>query len=302
MRKVRKLKGALAPIITVFKPDESIDEEGTVKHTRWLLDNGIQGLIVCGSTGESISMTIEERKRIAELIIDEFGNDVPICVATGDYRTKNTIELSKHAEDLGADCLLILVPYYMGLTKAQVFEYYKDITKNVSIPVLLYDNPYTSGISVDVQEIKKYFDLGFIHGTKLALGEASQVHDLRYLCGKEFSIFYGADPCALEALLCGADGWISGILNLIPKICRELCDAALAGNRDEAWKIWEKILPLIQLELFLDENREPHWLSFIKSGLEIIGHDVGKPRKPMLLLSNEHKEKIAEIISKMKLS
>jgi 4-hydroxy-tetrahydrodipicolinate synthase len=297
--KKSNLKGAVAPIITVFKSDESIDEKGTIEHVNFLLEKGIQGLMVCGSTGESISMTVEERKKLAELIVQEFGNKLPICVATGDYRTKTTIELSKHAQEIGADSVLVLVPYYMGLTKIQVLEYYKELAKNINIPIFLYDNPYTSGIGLSVLEMKEYFDLGIIQGVKLALGDPYQVHDLRYLCGKDFSIFYGADPCALEALLCGAGGWISGILNLIPKEGRELCDAAIVGKRDEAWKIWERILPLVHLEMFLDENREPHWLPFIKSGLEAIGRKVGSPRKPMLPLSAEHKEKIKSLLGKI---
>jgi len=294
-----RLKGVVAPAITVFKPDESIDEKGTIEHVEFLLENGIQGLIICGSTGESVSMTVEERKKLAELMIKEFGSKVPVCIATGEYRTKSTIELSKHAQEIGADSVLVLVPYYMGLTKNQVFEHYKELAGNIDIPILLYDNPFTSGISLSVLEMKDYFDLGIAQGVKLALGDPSQVHDLRYLCGKDFSIFYGADPCALESLLCGADGWISGILNLIPRECRDLCDAALAGNRDEAWKLWERMLPLIQFEIFLDDNREPHWLPVVKTGLEVLGHKVGNLRKPMLPLSAEHKNKIKSLLLKM---
>jgi len=145
---MNKLKGVVAPIITVFNQDESIDEEGTVKHVKWLLDNGVQSIVVCGSTGEAVSMTIEERKKVAEVIIKEFKNKVPICIATGCYRTKDTVELSMHAEDLGADSLLIIPPYYMGLTKTQVFEHYKELSKYINIPVLLYNNPYASGTLV----------------------------------------------------------------------------------------------------------------------------------------------------------
>ncbi len=299
MMSVRKLKGAIAATITVFKEDESIDEERTINHIKWLLDNGVQGLVVCGCTGESISMSIEEKKRVAELIIREFGKEVPICIGTSEYRTTNTIELSLYAQDLGADAILILPPFTMGLSKIQVYEHYKDIANNINIPIILYNNPAASGIIVEVQEMKKYFESGIIHGVKLTLDNPSQVHELKYNCGKEFSIFYGADLCALEGLLCGAEGWISGIINLIPKACRLLCDAASKGNVNDTWQCWAKILPLINLETYLDYNREPHWLSFIKSGLNAIGYDVGNPRRPILALNDEHKVKIANILSKL---
>jgi 4-hydroxy-tetrahydrodipicolinate synthase len=296
-----RLKGAVAPIITVFNSDESIDEKGTIEHAKFLLENGIQGLIVNASTGESVSMTVEERKRLAELMIRELGDKVPVCIGTGSYRTKDTIELSKHAKDIGADSIMVIVPYYMGPSKTQVLEHYKELAKSVDIPILLYDNPLATGIDMRVQEITSYFNLKLISGIKLTkyFGDPSQVHDLRYLCGEEFNIFYGADSCPLEALLCGADGWISGLLNLIPKACRSLCDAALAGKRDEACEIWERILPLVQFDCFLDDDREPHWLSLIKSGLEAIGYKVGNPRKPVLPLSPEHKKKIKSILLKI---
>ena len=299
-RNLMKLVGTVDPIITVFNDDESINEEKTIKHARWLLDNGVQGLVVCGSTGESISMTKDERRRLAEIIIKEFINDVPVCIGTGCYRTADTIELTRNAKDLGADSVLIIPPYYMGITKIQVFEHFKAIAKSVDIPILLYNNPFASGISLSVQEVINYWDLGIIDGVKLTIDNPSYVHELRYHLSKtNFSVFYGADICALEGLLSGAIGWLSGIPNLIPKLSRKFCDAALSGKRDGAIELWEKILPLIFYEIYLDENREPHWLSLLKSGLEIIGHNVGKPRKPILPLNKKHNEVISNILSKL---
>lgn len=297
-KNLMKLAGTVAPIITVFNDDESLNEEKTIKHARWLIDNGVQGLVVCGSTGESLPMTKDERKRLAEAIMKEFINDVPVCIGTGCYRTADTIELTKNAKDLGADSVLIIPPYYMGVTKIQVFEHFKAIAKSVDIPIILYNNPSATGILISVQELKNYWDLGIINGVKLTIDNPSYVHELRYHLSKtNFSLFYGADICALEGLLSGAIGWISGIPNLIPKLSRELCDAALSGKRDKAIEIWEKMLPLILYETYLDENREPHWLSLLKSGLEVIGHNVGKPRRPILPLNKKHKELISDILS-----
>ncbi len=296
---MNKIKGVIAPIITVFNEDESIDNKGTISHVEWLIENGIEGIVVCGSTGESISMIKEERKGLAELIVKEFKNSTHICVGTGCYRTKDTIELSIHAESIGADSLLIIPPYYMGLTKTQIFEHFKEISKHVNIPIILYSNPSASGVFLSDEEVKKYFDLKLIQGIKLTIDDPSHVHILRYLCGNDFFIFYGADLCVLEGLLCGADGWISGIPNLIPNLSRLLCDAALAGERNKATEIWYKMLPLINMETFLDNNREPHWLSFIKSGLESIGRNVGKPRKPILPLNNKHKKMISDVLLKI---
>jgi len=179
-RNLMKLAGTVAPIITVFNNDESINEKETIKHARWLIDNGVQGLVVCGSTGESISMTKDERKRLAEAITKEFIDDVPVCIGTGCYRTADTIELTKHVKDLGADSVLIIPPYYMGITKIQVFEHFKTIAKSVDIPIILYNNPSASGILISVQEIKNYWDLGIINGVKRTIDNFSYVHELKY--------------------------------------------------------------------------------------------------------------------------
>ncbi|MHB9127602.1 MAG: dihydrodipicolinate synthase family protein [Candidatus Humimicrobiaceae bacterium] len=294
-----KLKGCIAPTITIFNDDESINEEKTINHIDWLTGNGIQGIVVCGSTGESIAMTKDERKRVAELVIKEFKNKVSICIATGCYRTIDTIELSKHAQECGADSILIIPPYYMGVTKTQAYDHFKEVSGNVRIQTLLYNNPSASGILISPKEVSNYFEENIIDGVKLTIEDPAHVHAIRYLCKKDFSIFYGADLCAFEGLLCGAEGWISGIPNLIPQLSRSLCDAALSGNRDEAVKVWEKMLPLINFETYLDENREPHWLSLLKSGLEILGYDVGKPRKPIKPLNSKHKQILEEILLKL---
>jgi len=300
-KKEIKLRGVVAPVITVFNPDETVDEVGMLAHIRFLLDHGVQGLVIGGSSAEAVGMTAVERKRIAELTVSEFGSMASVCIATSAYRTKDSIELSQHAQAIGANSIMVIPPYYMGLTKKHVFAHYEAIASCVDLPILLYDNPGASGVVLDVSEIAGFFSRGLIQGVKLTLdrGDTSQVHELRYLCGPNLLIFYGADTCALEGLLCGADGWISTLINLIPKISRLFCDTALSGNRDEACAIWDKMLPLINFETYVDTDREPHWLSLVKSGLQALGYPVGKPRRPLLPLSEEHCKHLIQILSSL---
>jgi len=296
-----ELRGLVVPLLTAFHPDESVNGQGTVNLAEYLVDEGVQGLIVGGSSAEAIGMSVDERKHLAELLVSRFRERVPVCIGTGTYLTQDTLDLSRHAQSIGADSILVIPPYYMGLTRSQVRNHFEELAANIEIPIILYDNPVASGVRLSGQEVAEYFNDRLIQGVKLTLenGDASQVHDLRYMCGSSFRIFYGADTSALEGLLCGADGWVSTLVNLLPKASRLLCDAALAGKRDKAVLVWEAMLPIIHFESRLDVNREPHWLSLVKSGLEVLGHSVGVPRRPLLPLTLAQRQQLTDLLSNL---
>ena len=181
----------------------------------------------------------------------------------------------------------------------QIAEYFRTIAQSIDIPIMLYEIPSVTGVALTVQQIYSLVEENLIESVKLVTGNPAQVHELKYLCKDKLTVFYGEDACALEALLAGADGWISGLTNLIPRLSRTLTDAALKGDAKEARKVWEKMLPLINMEIYVDGVREPHWLSFIKSGLNIRGQKVGNPRKPLLPLSEKHQKRLQEVLKEI---
>jgi len=268
-------------MITVFKENEVIDEQRTRDHVNFLIDSGIQGIVVCGSTGEFFAMSIEERKHITELVINEVKQRVPVYVHIGDYRTMSTIELGTHAARSGADGLLIMPPYCSCPTTTQVTTHIHAIAKRVDLPILLYNNPGVAGIALTPQEIKALQVDGLISGVKLTGANLTEVQETMHLCKNTFKIYYGDDRDVLAALFCGVDGWISGIQNLIPATCRKLTDSALAANISLAREIWSAMLPLMMWSTHVNAERNPHWLSLIKSGLRLLGRDVGRPRRPL---------------------
>jgi len=268
-------------MITVFREDETIDEQRTRDHVNFLINSGIQGIVVCGSTGEFFAMSIEERKHMTELVIDEVKQRVPVYVHIGDYRTMSTIELSTHAARSGADGLLILPPYCSCPTTSQVMAHIRAVAERVDLPILLYNNPGVAGIALTPQEIKKLQIDGLISGVKLTGASLTEVQETIHLCKDTNKIYYGDDRDVLLALFCGVDGWISGIQNLIPATCRKLTDSALAMNIPLARAIWSAMLPLMRWSTHVNAEREPHWLSLIKSGLRLLGRDVGRPRRPL---------------------
>ncbi len=297
--KNKKIAGIIPPMITVFDDEDCIDEKGTRDHVRFLLNEGAHGVAVGGSTGEFIALTVDERKRLAEVVVDEIGDKGLVLVGSGHYSTKITIELSQHAEKIGADGVMIIPPYYLRPPMSDVLIHFRTLAKNISIPIVLYNNPWFTGLEVDMWQTKELLDERVIVGVKVAHGDVDRVHNLKYLCGEKLSVMYGHDYDALEAFLVGADGWISGLPNLLPKLSRQLYDAAKERKDiDEATRIWYKMLPIIHF-YYYSKTGEPHWLPVLKDGLNILGRKVGRPRKPMNSLKDKDRRKLEQLLANL---
>ncbi|MBI4571686.1 MAG: dihydrodipicolinate synthase family protein [candidate division NC10 bacterium] len=294
------IKGVIPAMITVFDENEDIDEKGLRSHVHFLIENGVHGIAPDGSTGEFIAMTLEERKRVIEIVLDETKGRVPIYPGTGYYTTKATIALSQHAEKVGAAGVMVILPYYMQPTKAQAMDHFRTLARNLSLPIILYNNPWFAGYELSAWDIAKLVDEGAIAAVKAAHGDADRVHDLKFLCGDRLSVLYGHDYCAMEAFLAGADGWLSGAPNVYPRLCRDLYQAAVVEkNVERAWAITQSTLPFIHFLLYNKEDRHPHWLSVIKGALNLMGRRAGIPRKPIMPLSGRDEHKLKGILHSM---
>lgn len=303
MNKSEIIKGGVVPpMLTAFKEDGSIDEKRTCKYINFLIDRGIHGVAPGGSTGEFISMTIEERKRLIKIVVEEVKGRIPVYAGVGHYSTDRTLELSEYAEKVGVDGLMIMPPYYFLPPKEDVLEHFRTVAKNTSLPIIFYNNVWFVGIDFTPWEYAVMVEEGIIQGVKEAHGDPVRVHTLKYLYGNKLTIFYGHDYCAAEALLIGADGWLSGVPSVLPGLCVELYEAAVVEkNVEKARKIWERLLPFINLFIFLKKNDYPHYISFFKRTLEIMGVNVGNPRRPLRPLNEEYNKKLKDVLKKMNL-
>ena len=295
-----EIKGIIPAMITVFDEKEAIDEKGIRSHVNFLIEKGVHGIAPGGSTGEFIAMTLEERKRVMEIVLNEAKGRVPIYPGTGHYTTRHTIELSQHAEKVGAAGVMVILPYYMQPTKAQAMDHYRELARNISIPIIIYNNPWFAGYELSAWDIAELVDEGVVASIKAAHGDADRVHDLKFFCGDKLSVLYGHDYCAMEALLAGADGWLSGAPNVYPRLCRDLYEAAtVEKNVDRARTITGTMLPFVHFLLQNKVDRHPHWLSVIKGALNLMGRRVGAPRRPITPLSGRDEEKLKGILSSM---
>ena len=291
-----KFRGVYPPIITVFHENEEINFEGLGEHIDFLIENGAHGIIVCGSTGEFFNMTPEERKKVIKFIVDHVNGRVPILAGTADCSTKVTVELSKYAEDVGADGLLIVPPYYYKPTDYEIYEHYKTVSQKVNIPIMLYNNPGASKVYVRPDLLVKMAKDGIIEYVKETHGDVAYVHEIILKGGGEKPIvFFGRDENAFEAFTVGAVGWVSGAANVTIKLQRELYDAFFVKrDLEEARKIYFKLLPW-----FLLTERKGRWIAYVKEALKLMGMDRGNPRKPILPLDKIEKEELKKVLTKI---
>jgi 4-hydroxy-tetrahydrodipicolinate synthase len=291
--KMKKAYGIFPPMLTIWDKDENYDEKASERYIKWLIDSGVQSIVTCGSTSENTAMKTDEQKKVIEHVVKTVAGQMPVYAGTGKYTTLETLELSKHAKAVGADGLLIILPYYFHPYKAAVMDHFRTIKREVGLPILVYNNPWFAGYEMTPQEIKQLYDEGVIEGVKAAHGDANRVSDLRNACGDKLTIFYGHDYAGFQGLVSGANGWLSGFPATFPKQCRELQDAILV-DKDlvKAQKIWKKFLPFVNFFMDPNLNAKVHWLEMLKWAVTAQGIPAGIPRRPLKELDSEVKKQM----------
>ncbi len=294
-------KGVMPACMTMWADaDQSYDQKRQEKYIRWLLDNGVHSLSICGSTGENQALNFEEQKEVIEHICKFVAGQVPVYAGTGMYSTLNTIRMSQWAEKCGADGLMILLPFYFNPHKKAVMEHFRAIREAVGINIMIYNNPWFAGYELTVPEIKTLQQDGIIESIKAAHGDPNRCHELRYACGEDFGIYYGHDYCAAEGLLCGANGWLSGFPAILPRQCVGLYNVCLTGDAKKAMQYHQKHLqPFINYFFYDKKDGIPHWQEICKYTLRAQGLDAGTPRKPLGDLDAENKKKVEKFLAEI---
>ena len=279
-----KLSGIYIPVVTPFHRDESINFSAIKEITRFLADNGVTGIIPSGSTGEMIALTKEEQIAVNKAYIEAgHDNGSKVVAPTGAYRTCDVVELSKAAESDGADGIMAVTPWYMGPNEKELLVHYKTIHDAISIPVMLYHNPYYSTVLMSDKFMAQLYLEGCIDAVKERQADVFRQQDLRHLTDDNFAIFYGYDVCPVETLCCWTDGWVCGTGNLFPKENAEVYKLAKGKKVEQAMKAHtELVRPYLHLFSEPDSNGDVLWLQIIKEGLKLRGIDAGYCRRPVL--------------------
>ncbi len=284
MKKVL-FKGCGTALITPFTND-GVDFEELRKLIEFQILEGIDSLIICGTTGESSTMSLEEKKSVIDFSIKIANGKVPIIVGTGGNNTKDVINLSKYAESVGADGLLLVTPYYNKTTQNGLIAHFTEIAKSVSIPIILYNVPSRTGLNIEPETCLELSKIPNIVGIKEASGNISQVAKIANLCQDNLAIYSGNDDQIVPILSLGGLGVISVLSNIYPKYVHDLVMDYLTGNWQKATASQVYAIPLINA-LFSEVNPIP-----IKYAVNKIGFKAGLPRLPLVELSDKNKEKI----------
>ena len=294
-----KLGGLFVPMITPFKPeDESIYEEGIRDYIDFMVENGVDGLIPCCSSGEFVALETWEQKKVNELACKYAAGRVKIFCGTAAYSTRKTVELSKAAQDSGADGVMIVTPYYLTPNEDELYEHYATVRKAIDIPIMLYHNPYYSGVLMTDEFMAKMYNDGLIDGIKERQADIYRLVHLRQLTDEGFSLLYGYDISPVEALSMCGDGWVAGLGNLFPAENKKVVTLMKEGKQAEAKKWFlEQVYPYLQLFMHpTEKGYATPWMAYLKEGLALRGINVGVPRKPIQPLQPAEKKKLTTLL------
>ena len=258
------------------------------------IKNEIDAIIVCGTTGESSTMSEDEKKNVIKYAINKIDKRTKVIIGTGSNNTKTAVEMSKYAEQEGADALLIVTPYYNKTTQSGLIAHYKKIAENVNIPIIVYNVPSRTGVNILPETCLELSKVNNIVGIKEASGNISQIAKISSLCGDNFDIYSGNDDQIVPILSLGGKGVISVLSNIMPKYTHDMVYKYLNGEVKEATKMQLEVLELIEI-LFSETNPIP-----IKYALNLMGYNYGIPRLPLVELSKKNKERLVKVLSKHK--
>jgi len=287
-----KFKGIIPAVLTPFNNKGEFDEEAQRENLRFLIENGVHGLMVNGSTGEAENLSREERRKNVELAVEEAGGKIPVIAGTGVPSTKVTIDLSKDAKDAGADAVMIVTPFYLIPNEEGLIKHYKTITEKVDIPIVLYNIPQHTKVNLDSTLIEKLCnEVPNIVGLKDSYGNLSQFADTIARVGDKISVLTGCDDLILPSLILGAPGAIVALANIAPKMVVELFEYAKKGEINKAKEIYFKLLPIARAI-----GSEYNFPAPVKEAVNLLGRKAGPPRSPITQLSTKEKEEIKKAL------
>ena len=283
-------RGAFVAIVTPFI-DGKIDEQGLIDLIEFQIENGTHGIVPCGTTGESATMSHEEHHRVVELTIKTVNGRVPVLAGTGSNSTSETIELTRHAKEAGAAGALVITPYYNKPSQEGLYQHFKSVAEEVDIPIIMYNVPSRTSINMLPATVARCAEIKNIVGIKEATGNLNQISEVIRLCPDDFAVMSGDDFTSMATVAVGGTGVISVTSNVEPKSMAAMMDAALGDDMVKARELHYQLFPLMQA-MFLDTNPVP-----AKTTLELMGKiKSATPRQPLWTIGDDALAKMKKVI------
>jgi 4-hydroxy-tetrahydrodipicolinate synthase len=280
-----QFKGSITALVTPFK-DGAVDEKAFRAFVNWQIENGTNGLVPVGTTGESPTLSHKEHERVVEICVDEAKGRVPVIAGAGSNSTSEAVAFAQHAEKVGADAVLVVTPYYNKPTQEGLYQHYKAINDAIGIPIIIYNIPGRSVIDMSVDTMARLYELKNIAGVKDATANMARVSQQRKAMGPDFILLSGEDATALGFMAHGGHGCISVTSNVAPALCAEMQNACLEGDFASALKVQDRLMPLHE-SLFVETNPSP-----VKYAASVLGLMEDTVRLPMIPVSEGTKQAV----------
>ncbi|KHO27306.1 dihydrodipicolinate synthase [Mycolicibacterium setense] len=287
-----EIHGILAYPVTPFTEDNQVDTPKLAALVDRLVTGGAHGIVPLGSTGESAYLTEAEFDTVIDTTIGVVDRRVPVIIGASDLTTANTIRRAQYAERAGADAVMVLPISYWKLSEREIAQHYAAVGAAIGIPIMVYNNPATSGIDMQPELLVQMFeDIDNVTMVKESTGDLSRMHRIAELSDGQLPFYNGNNPLALKAFNAGAKGWCTAAPNLRPEPCLALYEAIRAGDKGRAQELYEDLRPLLE---FIVAGGLP---TTVKGGLELLGQGVGVPRLPLLPLDDDGREELRRLLA-----
>jgi len=285
----------LTAMVTPFDKNLEVNFAQAKKLARYLVENGSDGIVVAGTTGESPTLTRDEKLELFRAVVEEVGGQATVIAGTGSYSTRDSIALTQAAEKVGVDGVMLVCPYYNKPSQEGLYRHFKAVAESTSLPIIVYNIPGRTGVNLSPATAARLAEIENIVAIKEAGGSTDQVSELRRLLPEDFVIYSGDDATTLPFLALGAKGVISVVAHLVGPRLKEMINAFAAGNVTLAAKIHRELFPLMK-GMFITTNPVP-----VKAALNLLGWNVGGPRPPLVEATNEEKSKIQKLLEEVRL-
>jgi len=285
-------EGIYVAIPTPFK-NGKIDEKALKEHLKFLIENGVDGIVPCGTTGESATLSYEEHEEVIALTVEECKGKVKVIAGTGSNCTEEAIRLTKFAEKIGADGALLITPYYNKPNQEGLYLHFKRVAESVDIPIVLYNVPGRTGVNMLPETVARLSEIENVVAIKEATGDMNVTTEIVRLCGEKITVLSGDDLTFLPLLSVGAKGVISVTANIVPDKMAKMYKSFVDGKIKEAMELHLELYPLSKV-LFIDTNPIP-----VKTALYFMGRMEKEFRLPLCPTTKEKEDKIKEVLTKL---
>lgn len=277
--------GSLVALVTPFR-DGNLDEEGLRQDIRFQIENETSGLVPCGTTGESPTLSAEEHMRVIEISVEEAKGKIPVVAGTGTNSTEKTVKVTQTAKEIGADGALVITPYYNKPTQEGLYQHFKAVAEAVHIPIVVYNVPARTGVNIEPRTVARLAEFKNIVGVKEASGNLNQVSHITSLCGDRITVLSGDDSLTLPILSVGGKGVISVIANIVPKDLADMIRVFEKGDLAAAKSLHHKLFPLCRA-MFVETNPIP-----VKTAMELLGRGSGELRLPLAPMTQDNRKRL----------